>query len=591
MTGEFVTVYDQAGQMLGTLERASNITYNLAHNDLWTASFSLPNTDPKNAHCQAHNYVRVPDGNRDLGLYRIIGMPTGEETAQGGVKTYSLEHVMATLLDDVLFGYHELGGWGTTTAQVMQYILDRQTTVRWALHECDFTHQFEYKFENTSLLTALLSLGEVLITEYTWIFDTSTTPWRVSFKRADTKAGCGIHYMRNMVGVEKSMDATMLATRLYLLGYGEGVNQLTVREVNDGLPYIDADTMGTWGVKCDVFADTRIEDAETLLARGQAMQEKLKNPYISYAASAIDLAGMTGHSWDTYMPGKLVRVQDSEHGLDFTARIVDISKRNVRGRPGDIRITIANAERDAARSINTLANRVGINELYSQGATNLVSESFRDNASASYPARMRVYVDRQTVRINRMLLSWRLEPFRAYSTAAAAGGGGVRASSATSDSSSLTTTSPLGNTDTSGTFNVVGTVNTGAVVAGTTAHYHPLSGVMSHSHSMGHVHNISHNHRVTVNVDIPDHTHPITYGIYEGSRATSLTIRVDGNTIPAGQVTASGLDIVPWMAKDADGKITRGTWHTVELVPNTLTRIEANLAIRVFIQSVGGGDF
>ena len=39
---EYVTVYDQSGKLLGVLENADEIAYAITHNDLWTASFSLP---------------------------------------------------------------------------------------------------------------------------------------------------------------------------------------------------------------------------------------------------------------------------------------------------------------------------------------------------------------------------------------------------------------------------------------------------------------------------------------------------------------------------------------------------------------------
>lgn len=351
-----VTVYDQSGKLLAVLDNADAVSYELKHNDLWTGSFSLPTGDPKNVYCQAHNLVRLPDGSRDTGIYRIIGMPSAEETAAGGMREYSVEHVMATLLDDVLFGYHEVGGEGITTRQVMQYILDRQTTKRWVLGTVAFSDEYQYKFENVSLLSALLSLGEVLTEEYTWDFDTSATPWVVNLRKADASDGCGIHYARNLVGVEKTMDASALVTRLYPLGYGEGVNQLNIRSVNGGVPYLDADTASTWGVKCSVYADTRIEDATVLKARAAAVLEGYKNPYITYTAKAIDLHRMTGQSWDNYMPGKRVRVMDGEHGISFAARIVSISKKDLRGDPGSVEITIANAVRDVADSINTLAD-------------------------------------------------------------------------------------------------------------------------------------------------------------------------------------------------------------------------------------------
>lgn len=724
---EYVTVYDQSGKLLGVLENADEIAYTLTHNDLWTASFSLPSGEAKNALCQAHNMVRLPDETRKTGLYRIVGMPSSEETAEGGRKTYSLEHVMATLLDDVLFGYHEIGGTGVTTAQVIAYILDRQTVRRWTLGVCEFIDQFAYKFENVSLLSALLSLGNVLTDDFTWDFDTTTTPWTVNLRHADASTGCGIHYMRNMVGIEKTMDASTLVTRLYLLGYGEGVNQLTIRDVNGGLPYIDADTSAVWGVKSSVFADTRIEDAATLKARGLAVLERYKNPYISYTASAIDLTRITGQEWDNFMPGKLVRVMDGEHGVDFSARIVSIAKSDVRGRTGDIEITIANTPRDAADSINTLADRMGISELYSQGATNLYSQQFADNADENHPAKMRVFVPSSCVRINQMLLSWTLEPFRAYETGAEAGGATVTTTQ--SDGASTQTSSAGGaseRTSNSGGAQTVTkeqtfmstTAATGGVIAeagypsgctggalgtdgvsvgsetsaagggqsGSTqvvveyadAHTHSFSGsdslswghshstyssfepgdntggvnnysaktisisgntgssgrhyhttyahshsISAHTHTLPHVHRYGHYHNVVVaytipaiSIDIPahshvfeteahthsvsipahqhgltlgNHTHEILHGIYEGATATGITLKVDGSAVPAS--TGDEMDIVAYLAKDENGKITRGTWHEIEIVPNGLTRIEASLFVQAFIQSVGGGDY
>ena len=118
------------------------------------------------------------------------------------------------------------------------------------------------------------------------------------------------------------------------------------------------------------------------------------------------------------------------------------------------------------------------------------------------------------------------------------------------------------------------------------AHTHSLNehthGIPSHSHTVP-----SHTHGVTLD----DHTHGIVYGIYEGGTAAGIALYVDGTLVPAGAVTDSEMDIVSYLAKDANGRITRGAWHTISIVPNALTRIEANLFVQAFIQSVGGGDF
>ena len=816
---------------MAVLDHAGEPGYSLKHNDLWTGTFKLPAGDPKNTYCQAHNMVKLPDGPRETGLYRIIGMPSDEVTTAGGFKVYSLEHVMATLLDDILFGYHEVGGTGYTTRMVMEYILARQTVQRWQLGVVEFSDEYQYHFENVPLLSALLSLGEVLTEEYTWDFDTSTTPWTVNLRKADSATGCGIYYGRNLVSIEKSMDASALVTRLYPLGYGEGVNQLTIKSVNNGVPYIDADTIATWGVKCNVWTDTRIEDAATLLAKARQVLEGYKNPYLSYTAKAVDLYRLTGFSWDNFMPGKLVQVMDGEHNITFQARIVEISKKDAQGDPGNIEITIANAPRDTADSINALANRVGIGELYSQGATNLFAIPFADNADENHPAKMRIFISSGMVRINQMLLSWQLSPFRAYETGAAAGGsteqtsssgggstytsssgGGDTYTSSSGGGNTYTSSSGGGNTYTSssgGSSTVTsensnkksitsnsggGTTQTSASGGGETvtseyagyvsktitasgaetasdhgeSHKHTVSGsetgyahdgshthgmyhthtftisshthdvttnshthsvtipdhthtveiekhthdvaipnhshsvtipdhshsvtitshthgvvIPNHSHSVtipghthgvvipdhshsvtipdhshsvtipGHTHGVvipdhshsvtipnhshsvaipdhthgvtipnhthsvaipdhshsvaipDHSHSVTIpnhthnveipnhthNVTIPDHTHGIVYGIYEGTTAQSVAIKVDGNTVPASLLDSREIDVTAYLAKDQNGKITRNSWHEIQIIPNRLTRIEANLFAQCFIQSVGGGDY
>ena len=47
--------------------------------------------------------------------------------------------------------------------------------------------------------------------------------------------------------------------------------------------------------------------------------------------------------------------------------------------------------------------------------------------------------------------------------------------------------------------------------------------------------------------------------------------------MPVSELVASEMDIVAYLDKDDDGKITRATWHEIEIIPNGLTRIEENL--------------
>lgn len=154
----------------------------------------------------------------------------------------------------------------------------------------------------------------------------------------------------------------------------------------------------------------------------------------------------------------------------------------------------------------------------------------------------------------------------------------------------------------------------GAVATGSAgSHTHAMD---AHAHGMAHYHSFSHTHNVTAVVTVPSqkitipghshvveiaahthrvelepHEHDIVYGIYEGRSASRVTLYVDDTEVPEEAVKAREMDIAPYLAADEDGRITRGTWHEVKIVPTGLTRIEANLFVQTFIQSVGGGDY
>jgi len=238
-----IQVYNQQRQRVAFLQNASNIGYDLNINSLWIAGFSLPADDPKNIHCQPFNFVEIYDRNKRIELFRIIGEDLERSTS--AIIFYECEHVLATLLDDVLFQYHQVGNIGINTGQSIRYVIDRQTTRNWHLGQCDFTRQFEYKWENENLLSALFSIPKPFDEPYIWGFDTTNYPWVLTLKRIDGEPKSEIRYGKNMAIVTKNKDSRNLITRLYCLGYGEGDNQLDIRAVNGGIPYLDAPTITT----------------------------------------------------------------------------------------------------------------------------------------------------------------------------------------------------------------------------------------------------------------------------------------------------------------------------------------------------------
>ena len=627
-------IFDRNMKRLAYLDNAMSVGYTLELNSLWLATFTMPADDPKNKYCDALNFVEIFDGDERVDLFRIIGEDL--ERSDGATRFYNCEHVLATLLNDVLFQYHQCGGYGVKTADVLNYILARQTVKNWTLGDCDFVRYFEYNWENSTLLAALFAVPECFDGEYVWSWDTTVYPWRLSLVAPTDTLKSEIRYAKNMTSIVKTTDSSGLANRVYALGYGEGVNQLTIKSVNGGLPYVeDALSIEKYGLCSTILVDTRYEVAENLKAYATQILNELKEPYISYEIGAIDLHRLTGDSFSKFRPGEIVRVVDEADGVNLRTRIVTVSKDDAQGDPGKVTVTIANKTQDIAGSLSDLQSRALIGETYAQGATNQQIYNFSDNADATHPATLRLFISDSVVRINKMLLNIEFEPFRAYEKAVGGGGGQTTSSgggTTTSSGGGSTTSSGGGTTTSSGggqtsggaalkSSNVLPSETTGQAVHNhglsqgarlavvdadlkvvgyenwvwSGAHTHPehTHKISAHTHSVGsHTHNVSaHTHRVDAHTHtVQNHTHALEFGIYEGKRASSATIKVDGNALPT-QESYDNIDIVEYLSKDDSGKIRRNTWHTVEILPDTMSRIVGAIFSQTFCNSRGGGDY
>ena len=611
-------VFDRNMRRLAYLDNALAVGYALETNSLWSATFTLPADDKKNAYCAPLNFVEIFDGDERIDLFRIIGEDL--ERSDGATRYYNCEHVLATLISDVLFQYHQCGGSGVKTADVLNYILARQTRQNWKLGDCDFKRYFEYNWENSTLLAALFAVPECFDSEYLWSWDTTVYPWTLSLTMPTDALKSEIRYAKNMTNIKKTTDATSIANRVYALGYGEGVNQLTIESVNGGVPYVeDALSIERYGLCSTILVDSRYEIAENLKAYAEQILAGLKEPYVSYEIGAIDLHRLTGDSFSKFRSGEVVRVVDEADGINLRTRIVRVEKSDAEGDPGNVTVTIANKTQDIAGSISDLQSRALIGETYAQGATNQQIYNFSDNADTTHPAKLQLYISSSVVRINKMLLNVEFEAFRAYektvksgggqttssggaSTATSSSGGGTSKSTSNGGGSTVTSQNGGSSSETAGN---IGDYNTNDVTANDgKQHHHQL--IHTHSISIpGHTHKVSvpaHSHDFSIgehshSVNIPnhthstkDHTHEIEFGIYEGQRASKATIKVDGKEIPA-QTSYSNIDIVEFLATDDSGKIRRNAWHTIEILPDNMSRIVGAVFAQTFCNSRGGGDY
>lgn len=628
-----IEIFDKSRKKVAILENAYGVTEREEINSVASLTFSLPDTDDKNQYCQPFHFVRHDGGQ----LYRIMA-PAGTRSDTGSI-AYECEHVIATLIDDVLFGAHVVGNLGVYTRDSIQYVLDRQTEARWVLGECDFSRQFEYGWENENLLAALFSIPNRFVDPYMWTYDTSGFPWKLHLKRIDEAAPPQFYIRagKNLLQRDFQRPAQDVCTRLYCLGYGEGINQLTIADVNGGVPYLQSPQayIDKYGLITRIWVDRRFEDAASLKERGQAILSELQDPRLSVTVSAADLYQMTQADYDKAEIGRITLLADDEIKTYITGITRNWDS------PGDMQLTLATKPVDVAGSIADLADRQRIEQVYSQGATQLYGQSVQANATPDIGAVLNFWIPDEMRIINKVLAKITLDRFRSYSRSTSGGGattstsssggggsttsssgGGTYSSTAVDGGSTQTSGSSSRDTTGSGEVYVGGTVSgvrttysdsyasTGTAEGHSHTmrnHAHSFSGTSSsHTHGMSHTHRVSipshshsfsvgaHTHSVSIpahthSVSIPNHTHGIEQGIFEFGGASGATIWVNGKEKGA-MGTDHDVDLTEWLLNE-DGKIDRGRWHKVEVVPDELAYVTIDIYIQGFVQSRGGSTY
>lgn len=616
-----ITVMNKQLEEIGILENATRIGYERRFNEIWSASFTLPLDDPKNSLCQPFNIVELYDDEEYIGKFRIFPSLTRKNEFTKEI-SYRCKHVLSTLMDDVLFQDHY--SIDKSTVEALQYLLNQQSTKHWALKTVSPTliRYFSYKWENENgIVGPIFEVPKTLDTEYQWTHNDQVYPYELSLVEPEKEVTCVLQYGLNQREIDRDVDPEGIVNRIYPLGSGEGINQLTIKDVNNGIPYLeDAESIAKYGLKSYIWPDKRFEDAETLMASAQGLLDKWKIPKVTIRGTAADISKITKGDVHKLKAGRLVLLDDPELG-ELEARVMLDAKPDVNGMPWDMRIEIANKSMGLADIEAEVERRQQVNELYAQGATNLASYSYNDNCDPDDPAVIKFFIPDEMVKINKALLTFETDYFRAYSKAAKStattakttkSGGG----STTSAGGGQTTSAGGGQTSSASgehkhrMFSAVGfqaaaDPNLSVVLRADNGHYiyvdsdtaagleyYTEGSSGTHAHNVDdHVHQVDdHVHQVPAHeheFEIPGHGHALEYGIYKHtSLPTSITIKVDGTSVPGTSLEAENLDLVPYLSKDNAGNITRG-WHQIALHPNNLARINANVITQFFIKSVG----
>lgn len=415
-------IYDLNLRRTGELRTAEITDLKLKDTPLSCVTVTVPTKDIGSFGYR--QFVEIFDAaGKRIDLFRVTEIPKGVY-GRAGTKKLKCVQVLCTLSDDITPTYMQIGGNGQPLESCIRQVLACQQTARWKLGRCDFATLYEYSFASEGLLSALLKLIEP-IPDALMTTDTTSYPWTLNVVRADDTDATELRYSRNMEEISEEVLDTDFATRLYPLGYGEGVNQLNIKSVNGGTAYIDSPTQALWGVVSKPYVDTTITDAATLLAQGRAALELCCNPHVSYGVTCKDISILTGEKMDAFYAGRMARIIYRDYGLTIRARVREIHYPKPITEPWNAKLTIANRSADVASVIAQLQRTSRIEQLYGQGSTTFYSGGIEQNADKDTPAEGDIYIPADMVHINAIMLKVTLSSFRADSKGAKGGGGTV----------------------------------------------------------------------------------------------------------------------------------------------------------------------
>lgn len=235
------------------------------------------------------------------------------------VECYSL---ISKLQDDVLIDYtatdiarNHIKAWLSSTYQ--------NDTPRISLGHITSSlgnETVSLSLQGASIYEALQELHEAIGGEY-YVGPNRRLYW---YTRIGAYTGQQIRYRKNLIGIEKSVDRSELATRIYAYGAG---NTKATQVALTAPGYVEANT-GTYGVVSRVLNAREITDQATLTTFAESALALTKTPTTTYDCDALDLSkDQSGNfSFDTIALGNRYRVIDEVVGVSQILEAIRVER-------------------------------------------------------------------------------------------------------------------------------------------------------------------------------------------------------------------------------------------------------------------------
>lgn len=318
------------------------------------------------------DFVEIYKKDKSLGIFRVSSV--GRESK--GTQNINLSHGIVTLEDSVTPA--ETTVQGTLSAVVATLMGYQKGTARWAVGSVPNEGAYKLEVDRTNLLQAFCDLCKQA-RDYVFRYDQTTTPWKINAYPVASENLSECRLSRNVSSPRMTIDESDLCTRVL------------APQLDNG--YMDADTVGTWGIVERDLGVADDSDAAEVKKYAAEVLEARKNPAISVEIDAFELSDRTGDPIDRFEIGYRCRVAMSGIGISVLETIESLYYYDLLSQPDVVTITLANKPRDVSKSLASLANKTS-------GLTSTVTKygsSIRGNSSMIDDNKQLIIRDREII--------------------------------------------------------------------------------------------------------------------------------------------------------------------------------------------------
>jgi len=429
---------------------------------------------------------------------------------------------------------------------------------------------------------------------------------------------------QNATLCKRERDIENVINSVQVLGYGDGVNQISASAYNSA-------SQTSYGLKQNTYVDRTLVSTTAAQSIADDIITNQKDPIERITIELEDVYDFVDRQTMVMSIdiGDTVTIVDTDTDLNANYKIQGIEYSNDMSYGPKMILECSQKTLTMLDELQDTRRNTEIIDVYMQGSTNCYMTGETDNCDATHGLRIDFFVPDEAVNVNRIKLNYKISKYRVWQNAAASGGGETPTSSSENAHTHTVTipnhthTTP-NHSHTSKVYEMDNTYTTSPLLLATQGFAGPptnnnffvngvapdfgdeMDSVATTSSGGGSTSGdgggttptssagSTHNHTVTVSA----HTHDITFGIAEDAAAwgvTDITINVDGTDKTATIETAKGSALTVSQDGTENGShmelstylsgTVAGAWHYVIITPNGNCRLMADLFVQIFIAS------